>query len=87
VVAAVVAAFAEDPGWAFILGAEYQRLVAHFAGALYHLRVASQNIWVTDDLAAVAMWDPPGKGEDSSGYAEGVWARYRAIACEAQALG
>jgi len=87
VVATVAAAFVEDPGWAFILGAEYQRLVGRFAGALFDKRVAFQNIWVTDDLAAVAMWDPPGKGEDSSGYAEGVWARYRAIACEAQALG
>jgi GNAT superfamily N-acetyltransferase len=29
------------------------------------------------------MWDPPGVGDDpGQGYAEGVWARYRAIAGE-----
>lgn len=85
VVATVVAAFAQDPGWAFIFGAEYKRLAADFAGALFDVRVVRQNVWVTDDLAAVAMWDPPRMGEDSAGaeeYAEGVWTRYRAIAGE-----
>ncbi len=82
VVATVAAAFAEDPGWAFILGTGYQRLVAHFVGALFDVRVASQNVWVTDDLAAVAMWDSPGESDAAPGYAESVWARYRATAGE-----
>ena len=82
VVATVAAAFAEDPGWAFILGREYRRLAAHFVGALFDVRVASQNVWVTDDLAGVAMWDFPGKSDAAPGYAESVWARYRAIAGE-----
>lgn len=83
VVATVTAAFAEDPGWAFILSEEYGRLAADFVGALFDVRVAGKNVWVTDDLAGVAMWDPPGEGEDSAGgYADGVWARYRAIAGE-----
>jgi GNAT superfamily N-acetyltransferase len=83
VVATVAAAFAEDPGWAFIFGREYGRLAADFVGALFDVRVAGENVWVTDDLAGVAMWDLPGEGEDSAGeYAEGVWARYRAIAGE-----
>jgi GNAT superfamily N-acetyltransferase len=82
VVATVAAAFAEDPGWGFILGKEYERLAAHFVGALFDVRIASQNVWVTDDLAAVAMWDSPGKNHASPGYAESVWARYRATAGE-----
>jgi hypothetical protein len=52
VVATVAAAFAEDPGWAFILGEEYERVAAHFVAALFDVKVASQNVWVTDDLAA-----------------------------------
>jgi GNAT superfamily N-acetyltransferase len=81
VVATVSAAFAADPGWAFILGEEYERLAAHFVGALFDVRVACQNVWVTDDLAAVAMWDSPGK-HDAPGHVESVWARYRAAAGE-----
>ena len=80
VVATVAAAFARDPGWAFILGEEYERLAAHFVGALFDVRVACQNVWVTDDLAAVAMWDSPGESEAVPGHAESVWTRYRAIA-------
>lgn len=85
VVATVTAAFAEDPGWAFILGEEYERLAADFVGTLFDMRMGAKTVWVTDDLAGVAMWDPPGEGEDSAeaeGYAEEVWASYRAIAGE-----
>lgn len=82
VVATVAAAFAEDPGWAFILGEAYEQLVTHFVGALFDVRVASQNVWVSDDLAAAAMWDSPGKRDAAPGHAESVWARYRAIAGE-----
>jgi GNAT superfamily N-acetyltransferase len=83
VVATVAAAFAEDPGWAFILGSEYERLAGHFVEALFDVRVSGKNVWVTDDLAGVAMWDPPAEGENlGAGYAERVWAGYRAIAGE-----
>jgi GNAT superfamily N-acetyltransferase len=82
VVATVAAAFANDPGWAFILGDEYEGLVTHFAGALFDVRVEPRNVWVTADLAAVAMWDPPGNSDAPRGHAETVWARYRAIAGE-----
>jgi GNAT superfamily N-acetyltransferase len=82
VVATVTAAFAEDPGWAFILGEEYERLAAHFVAALFELRIASQNVWVADDLAAAAMWDSPGKADSAPGLVESVWARYHAIAGE-----
>jgi hypothetical protein len=53
VVATVAAAFAQDPGWAFILGGEYERLVTHFAAAVFDARVESHNVWVTDDLAVL----------------------------------
>jgi GNAT superfamily N-acetyltransferase len=80
VVATVAAAFAEDPGWAFILGEEYERLAAPFVVALFDLRVASQNVWVTDDLAAVAMWNAPRERDRAPSHAERVWARYHAVA-------
>jgi GNAT superfamily N-acetyltransferase len=80
VVATVVSAFAEDPGWAFIFGEEYERLTGHFVEALFDLRVASHNIWVTDDLAATAMWESPGTSDAAPADAESIWARYRAIA-------
>ncbi|HTA33874.1 MAG TPA: GNAT family N-acetyltransferase [Solirubrobacteraceae bacterium] len=81
VVATVVAAFAQDPAWAFILGEDYERLAPHFAGSLFDLRVARRNVWVSDDLAAVAMWDSPDAG-DSDTDARSVWSRYRATAGE-----
>jgi GNAT superfamily N-acetyltransferase len=82
VAATVAAAFAEDPAWAFIFAQEYERLAARFAEALFDVRVLANNVWVTDDLAAVAMWDSPGKSDVPPGHAESVWARYRAIAGE-----
>jgi GNAT superfamily N-acetyltransferase len=82
VAATVTAAFAEDPAWAFILGEEYGRLAGRFAAALFDMRVRSQSVWVAEDLAAVAMWDPPERSDDSRAYAEGVWARFRATAGE-----
>jgi GNAT superfamily N-acetyltransferase len=82
VVATVVAAFAEDPAWAFIFGDEYTRLAPHFAAALFDVRVRSRNVWVADDLAAVAMWDSPGESDVAPAFAESVWKRYRAVAGE-----
>ena len=83
VVATVVAAFAQDPAWAFILGEDYEHLAAHFAGALFDLRVTRRNVWVSDDLAAVAMWDSPGTSDDhGDGDSRSVWSRYRATAGE-----
>ena len=82
VVATVAAAFAKDPAFAFILGEDHERLVAHFVTALFDLRVAAHNVWVSDDLAAVAMWDPPGERHHAGAKAASVWARYRALAGE-----
>jgi GNAT superfamily N-acetyltransferase len=83
VVATVVAAFAHDPAWAFILGEDYRRLAPHFAGSLFDLRVARRNVWVSDDLAAVAMWDAPvGSDDDGERDSRSVWSRYRATAGE-----
>jgi hypothetical protein len=64
VLATVTAAFAEDPGWAFILGKEYERLAPEFGGALFDLRAPGGNVWVSDDLASVAMWESPGGDDD-----------------------
>jgi GNAT superfamily N-acetyltransferase len=82
VVASVTAAFAKDPAWAFILNAEYERLAPHFAGALFDLRLAAGAVWVTDDIAATAMWDPPEPTEGRTEIASSIWADYRALAGE-----
>lgn len=66
-----------------MLGSEYEQLAPLFAGALFDLRVSSENVWVAEDLAAVAMWDPPEQGDDMPEYAASVWARYRTAAGEA----
>ena len=78
----VAAAFACDPAWAFIFGEEYERLAEQFAAALFDARVLSQDVWVSDDLAAVSMWDPPERSESARRGAAEIWARYRAIAGE-----
>jgi GNAT superfamily N-acetyltransferase len=83
VVANVAAAFAQDPAWAFMLGDEYERLAPQFAGALFDIRLVSHSVWVSDDLAAVAMWDPPERSEESVEHGRRLWARYREVAGEA----
>jgi GNAT superfamily N-acetyltransferase len=82
VVATVTAAFAEDPAWRFLMAGEYERLAPRFAEALFDLRVGWGNVWVSDDLATVAMWDSPGGGNDPPKLAEQIWARYVAAAGE-----
>lgn len=78
-VATVAAAFASDPGWAFLLGAGYERLAPRFAGALFDLRVATGGVWIAGDCSAVAMWDGPGD-VGSSDRAQAVWDDYSAFA-------
>jgi GNAT superfamily N-acetyltransferase len=78
----VTAAFAEDPAWRFILNDEYGRLAPAFAGALFDLRVACGNVWVSDDVATVAMWDSPSGENDRLQRAEEVWTRYRSATSE-----
>jgi GNAT superfamily N-acetyltransferase len=81
VVATVVAAFAEDPGWAFLMGEEYERLAPEFVGALFDLRAPGGNVWVSDDLATVAMWESP-SGDDDEQRTKKAWARYVSLAGE-----
>jgi GNAT superfamily N-acetyltransferase len=76
----VRAAFAEDPAWSFLLGARYDQLAPQFAGALFDLRVGSGEVWVTSDLAAVAMWERAGGERRPSEQTERVWEAYRAVA-------
>lgn len=82
VTATVVAAFARDPAWAFILGGAYDRLAPQFAGALFEARVRSGTVWVSDDLTAVAMWDPLDWDADASARAQSARRRYREAAGE-----
>jgi GNAT superfamily N-acetyltransferase len=82
VLATVTAAFAEDPAWAFLLNGEYERLAPEFAGALFDLRVDCGNVWVSDDLATVSMWDGPASGDQQPPRVREIWARYVAVAGE-----
>jgi GNAT superfamily N-acetyltransferase len=78
----VAAAFADDPAWAFMLGEDYARLAVYFAAALFDVRIGTDTVWVSDDLAAVAMWDPPADGDRPAERVQSIWARYRALAGE-----
>jgi GNAT superfamily N-acetyltransferase len=82
VVATVTAAFLGDPAWGFLLGDDYERLAPEFAGVLFDLRVPHGNVWVSDDLASVAMWERPNGADDPPQRTEEVWARYSMLAGE-----
>jgi len=75
VVATVTAAFAEDPGWAFLMGEEYERLAPEFVGALFDLRAPGGNVWVSDDLAS-------GDDDEQWTRTKKAWARYVSLAGE-----
>jgi GNAT superfamily N-acetyltransferase len=62
VVATVLAAFADDPAFRFFFPDRdtYQSDAAAFVGHLFDGRLGSGTVWVVDDGAAVAMWNPPG---------------------------
>jgi GNAT superfamily N-acetyltransferase len=70
------AAFADDPAWRFLTSGEYERLAPEFVGALFDLRVGAGTIWLSDDLATVAMWESPGDGDELSQRGKEIWARY-----------
>jgi GNAT superfamily N-acetyltransferase len=84
VVETVTEAFREDPAWAFLMGERYSELAPAFAGSLFDLRVGAGNVWVADDLAAVAMWRSPAGGEGTDDgtrrQAQELWTRYHALA-------
>jgi GNAT superfamily N-acetyltransferase len=79
--ATVAAAFAQDPAWAFIFGDDYERLAPAFIAVILARRLRSQSVWVSADLAAVAMWDPPSRGAPAS-HQEAEWRAYRELAGE-----
>jgi ribosomal protein S18 acetylase RimI-like enzyme len=81
VVATVVAAFAEDPAWGFLMGSDYQRLAPRFAAALFDLRAPAGSVWVAGEHNAVAMWDAPGAGSPPDRARE-IWKDYSAAAGE-----
>lgn len=65
VVATVVAAFEHDPAFRLFFAADaFTEQAALFVGALFDRRVARQAVWVVDDGAGVAMWEPPGGPTD-----------------------
>jgi GNAT superfamily N-acetyltransferase len=63
VIETAYAAFRTDPGWAYLFGDDYDRLAGPFVGLLFDQRVAMDSAWVSDDVSAIALWDPPGTAE------------------------
>lgn len=78
VLTTIVAAFATDPCWTFLLGADYPRLAPLFAGALFDQRVGDETVWMRPDAGSVALWDRPGASEDHG--REGHWAAFHRAA-------
>ncbi len=60
--ATVVEAFRHDPQvrWCFPQEARYDVDARVFFGVLLDVRMEGGEVWVADDCAAVAMWNPPG---------------------------
>lgn len=78
----VAAAFAADPAWNFLLGADYDRLAPLFAGTIFDSRVGTGHVWVSADLTSVAMWEPPRRDAVAPTTPGPRWDAYRAVAGE-----
>jgi GNAT superfamily N-acetyltransferase len=76
-VATVVAAFAHDPAWQFIVGGRHKDVSPHFARTLFRSRVDNGTVWVTDDVTAVGMWEKRDSAEPGHEGADDGWAAYR----------
>lgn len=59
VIAAVAAAFGDDPAFGAFFGDAYPDLIGNFAGYLFDKRVGHQTAWVGHDGDVVALWDGP----------------------------
>ena len=81
-ISTVAAAFAKDPAWLFVLGEDYERTVGLFAGAIFDVRIGHGEIWVTDDVSSIAMWDKPATDSRPSPEVEQIWASFRTAAGE-----
>jgi GNAT superfamily N-acetyltransferase len=79
----VVAAFAPDPAWGFLLGDQYDRLAPLFAAALFDTRVDARTVWVTSDVDAVAMCERRADATTPSSDVVQRWRAYRDEAGEA----
>lgn len=80
VAATVTAAFRDDPGWGYIFGADFERLAGAFVGTLFDLRVGAGSVWVTHDVTAAALWEPPGGAGLSADVVDAAWGAYRDLA-------
>lgn len=78
----VAAAFAVDPAWTFILGADALPLRRAFATALLVPRIRRGTAWVTDDCRAVAMWDAWDVDTPQDDDHDERWAAFRELAGE-----
>ncbi len=77
VIAAVVDAFRHDPAWAFMTAGDYDHVSPLFAGALFDSRVDAGGVWVTDDVAAVSLWDHHTDDDSSHDHHSALWTAYR----------
>lgn len=85
-VATIVAAFASDPlvTWLF-RGDRYQPGATAFFACLYDMRLGGGEIRVTDDLAAVSLWTPPGGYREATEERQARWEVFEREAESAEA--
>ncbi|MEM7143168.1 MAG: GNAT family N-acetyltransferase [Actinomycetota bacterium] len=61
----VVEAFRNDPAFTWFFQEAYDEQAPLFTEALFDCRIATNGIWVTDSVQAVALWDLPGAAMSS----------------------
>ena len=76
--ATVTAAFSTDPAWSFIIGPDNSSAMESFARSLLVPRIRRRTAWVSDDCAAVAMWDRRAVDGPEDGDHDEWWAAFRA---------
>ncbi len=79
VVETVVAAFTDDPAWAYITGGRPE-LARLFASTLYDARVGTGQVWMHEGATSVALWDVPHHGAAEPAVPQELWDDYRGAA-------
>ena len=75
VAATVGVAFEADPAWRWLFADRYDELAPAYAAALFDRRVDAGTVWVTVDVASVAMWVAP-REAGRPGAVDRAWAAF-----------
>jgi len=74
VVATILAAFHDDPGWHHMTAGDFATASPVFAETLFDSRVSLGSIWVTEDLLAAALWEKKDGSADPQ--RQQLWAEF-----------